>query len=216
MIPENNIMPTAQEKLDDIARMEASISTVSEQLGALIRITEKNDTERKAEIRDLWTAMKEQNALHSQSLEKQGEKFAAAQNKGELTWGKLLTAGGFVLSLATATVIVSNSFVSKGFEQVAIHDRYSLSDRNDIRRDIEETSNQRDHESQVLREAQRALIERIREEVDINSVIIRDNDKEIIAHEAKAEERFQWLRDDVEAIKEDLQNHIKLTQKLTP
>ena len=200
-------MTAAQEKaadIDRLARMENSISAVSEQLGSLIRITEKNDLDRKAEIKDLWNAMKEQNTLHATSLEKQGEKFAAQQNNGELTWGKLVAAGGFLLSLATATVIVSYTFVNMGFDRV--NDRFSHAEANLalIERHV-------DHESEVRHDEQQRQLDRHRMELDaFNAHVIAD-----ARLEGKREAEFLWLRDDAEAIKDDLQIHIEATRKQT-
>lgn len=213
---------TAQEKIDDndrLARMENSIATVSEQVGALLRITEKNDSDRKAEIRDLWTGMKELGKDTSNALKEQAEAFTAAQGKGEITVGKIIAFCTFLILLVGSGVGINNAYskrtleaILSKFEKVDLHRQYAERERKDIRADISREFSRVDHESLTRHGEQQAQIGFNARATEANEARIRAVEITEARENGKNEVRFKWLRDDDEAQKEDLSQHIKETK----
>lgn len=177
------------EMMDVLLRLENSVVTVSEQLGTLARVVEKNDSDRKEEIKDLWNALKEQGKETSSLLREQSQTFAAVQGKGEITVGKIIGFCTFLGFIAVTAVATNNAYMGKWlegisaqFKDIQTHRVYAEREREDIRADLDK-----------LRD------------VDRQQELAASYDK------GRNEVRFQWLRDDAEAIKEDLQHHIEST-----
>ena len=178
---------TEQEERDDarLARMESGITAVASQLGTYIDVSEKNDRERRDEIKLLWTelkdvtkafsvGLKEQGDHYSTNLEKQAERFSNAQNRNELTGGKIIAFCTFLLLVAATAVGMNNAYMGKWFEKVdaqfkeiGTHRMYSERDRIDIREDIKAKVAVVDHDSELRHVQQQILVDRgIREATD--------------------------------------------------
>ena len=201
--------PEKLEAMDLLIRLESSVTAVSKQLGALATVVEKNDSDRKAEIRELWEGLKEQ-AKETTAL------FRDARGKGEITLGKVIGFCLFLITLAGGIVAVNNAYLSRWFDSISgrfdgveLHRVYSERDRDQIRIDLHREVTAVDHESELRHRAQQIALNTNSASIGSQEVRIRELEIDTARRSGMNEVRFEWLRDDDEAQKEDLQNHIE-------
>ncbi len=105
------------------ANLETQIGQVSTQLGDFIKESKDYRDRTERSEAQIWQAIKEQGASLNNAIER-------LSNNGRISWGAIISTGGFLLSIVLAAAGVSHVIVESRIRQLEIREEF-------MQRDIE-------------------------------------------------------------------------------
>lgn len=107
--------PAIADLTDRVSALEKSVSGIASSVKALVDNSKTHREQMERDQRDIWVAIKEQNTTMQTAMDK-------LSHKGDLSWGKIASVGGFFFLLASGLGAMAWQLSEGRVHQLEIHD----------------------------------------------------------------------------------------------